>query len=100
MSKQITIELTDEQAASLESFGNEFFYWHLSDPKEGNIPLELAVLICVMYTAVGPVRPEEWGACSLQASEIDDPELVAFAAEKLRNMESIAPPQQSTPSAR
>lgn len=80
----ITVNLTDEQLATLREFGAEFNKWHLSE-KDEPISDELAVLLCIMHTAVGPVRPNEWGACSLSGCEIgsDYPELVEFAKSQL-----------------
>ncbi len=87
--KEIRLTLTDAQYKGLQAFAEDWSAWHLTDapPPDNNPPVlsdDLAVLICVLYTAVGPKRPEEVGACSLQPSEIDDSELVEFVRNQLR----------------
>lgn len=78
---EITVRLTTKQLKGLRAFAEEYRHWHLADeaPETPPIPDDLAVLLCIMYTAVGPKRPNEVGACSLDAAEIDDGELIEFA---------------------
>ncbi len=77
---KIAIELSDDRVEGLRAFGADFSRWHLGGRE---VPDELALLICVLYTAVGPENPNEVGASGAEPVEIDMPDLIRAAEQWL-----------------
>ena len=42
-----------------------------------------ALMVCVLYTAVGPINANEVGACGADPAEIDEPDLVTAIKARL-----------------
>ena len=89
----IKVQLSDAQLESLRGFSADFNRWCLTeDPSqdplsEKPLPDELAILLCVMHTAVGPIHTNEVGACGLYGGEIgqDYPVLIEYASKWLES---------------
>lgn len=75
---KIAVDLTRSQVKGLRDFAKDWAAWHLDDRK---MSLESALLVCVLYTAVGPVNTNEVGSSGASAAEIDDDDLISAVNE-------------------
>lgn len=75
---KITVDLTRSQVKGLRDFADDWAHWHLDGRK---MSLSDALLVCVLYTAVGPVNTNEVGSSGASAAEIDDDDLISAVRE-------------------
>ena len=70
---KIEIDLSDDQYKAFREFADDWAHWHLDGHKMTDAD---ELLVCVLYTAVGPANPNECGASGADPAEIDERDLV------------------------
>lgn len=78
---KIEIDLSDERIEGLRAFAKDWSFWHLEERKMSDAD---ALLVCVLYAAVGPCDPNEVGASGAEPAEIDSQDLIKAVRETRR----------------
>ena len=77
---RIELDLSAKQLRELRVFAEDWAHWHLDGRKMSDAD---ALMVCVLYTAVGPINANEVGACGADPAEIDEPDLVTAIKARL-----------------